>query len=70
MSKRTEQVYQFIKQYITANRLPPTRREIGRGCKLSTSVVTYHIHALQDAGRLNVMREKARGIVLVEEATK
>lgn len=67
-NNRTERVYQFIKAFCALNGYAPTRREIGRECHLSTSVVSYHLALLQDAGRLTVARDVARGIVLVEAA--
>lgn len=68
MTARTENVYQFIKQYHARHGYAPTRREVGRACNLSTSVVSHHLGILQDAGRLTVARDVARGIVLVEQA--
>jgi hypothetical protein len=67
LGTRTENVYQFIKNYRNRHGYAPTRREIGRFCKLSTSVVNYHLCILQDAGRLTVARDVARGIVLKED---
>lgn len=67
MNKRSAQILEFVKAFITLNGYAPTRREIGRGLKLSTSVVSYQLAILQDAGHLTVAREKARGIVLNRE---
>lgn len=70
MSNDTQEtIFQFIKAYIVKHHYPPTRREIRTGCGISSnSVVSYHLRNLQDAGRLNVVQDVARGIVLVEEA--
>lgn len=68
MKQRTAAILQFIKTFRTQHGYAPTRREIGRACHVSTSVVSYHLSILQDEGRLTVAREKARGIVLIEEA--
>lgn len=68
MKPRTETILKFIRTFHAAHGYAPTRREIGRGLKLSTSVVSYHLSILQDAGRLTMDKGIARGIVLVEEA--
>lgn len=68
MKPRTAIILKFIKTFHAAHGYAPTRREIGRACHVSTSVVSYHLGILQDEGRLTVARDVARGIVLVEEA--
>lgn len=68
MKHRTAIILQFIKTFRTQHGYAPTRREIGRGCHVSTSVVSYHLGILQDAGHLTMDKGIARGIVLVEEA--
>lgn len=66
-TKRSAQILEFVKAYIDLNGYAPTRREIGKACHLSTSVVSYQLAILQEAGHLTVAREKARGIVLNRE---
>lgn len=66
--RRTEAILKFIRTFHAAQGYAPTRSEIGKACHLSTSMVNYYLDALQDAGRLTVARNVARGIVLVEAA--
>lgn len=66
-TRRSEIILQFIKAYLALNGYAPTRREIGKACNMSPSVVNYQLHRLQDAGRLTVAKDVARGIVLTEE---
>lgn len=68
MTTRTQNVYQFIKQYHARHGYAPTRREIGRGCNLSTSMVNYYLGILHDASQLTVTRYVSRGIALTEDA--
>ena len=70
MTPRSEAIYQFVQDYHAKRGYAPTRREIGRWLKLSTSVVSYQLTILQDAGRLMVARGVARGIVLMEAPTE
>lgn len=73
--RRTEAIFKFIKTFHAAHGYAPTRMEIGKAChpsrasgrSLSTSMVNYYLDALQDAGRLTVARNVARGIVLAEK---
>lgn len=68
MNTRTTAILKFIRTFQATHGYAPTRREIGRACHISTSVVSYNLAILQDAGHLTVAKEVARGIVLVEEA--
>ena len=60
----TERVYLFIKDYIKKHTHPPTLREIGEGCFLSTSAVTRHLDRLEGQGKLFREPGHARGITL------
>lgn len=64
---RQKAILDYIKTYHVRHGFAPTRREIGHACKLSTSVVSYNLAILQDAGRLTVAKDVARGIVITEE---
>lgn len=68
MPRRSEAILQFIRAFRDLNGYAPTRREIGKATNLSTSVVSYQLGILQDAGHLTVDRKIARGIVLTEAA--
>jgi repressor LexA len=62
----TRKVYVFIKDYIKKHTYPPTVREIGEGCYLSTSAVTRHLHKLELEGRILRGEGRSRGITLLE----
>ena len=65
--RRRERVLTFIQDYIRANEYPPTRREIAKGCDISsTSVVDYQLMLLDRAGAIIVSDGVARGIRLCE----
>lgn len=66
--RRAENVYQFIKNYHIRHGYAPSRREIGRGCKIaSISNVNAHLTKLVKEGRLEITAGVARGIRLVDE---
>ena len=68
MAKNTTQnVYLFIKDYIRQHTFPPSLREIGEGCYLSTSAVTRHLERLEGAGKLHREPGRARGITLMND---
>ena len=58
----------FIKDYINENGIPPSRREIMVGAGFSTtSSATYHVKALEDEGKIKIIPNIARGIVVIHE---
>ena len=63
----TQTVYIFIKAYISKHTYPPTLREIGEGCFLSTSAVTRHLAHLEGEGKIVREEGRARGITLIED---
>lgn len=63
----TLRVYLYVKSYIKKHTHPPTLREIGEGCFLSTSAVTRHLERLQGEGKLIREPGRARGITLVND---
>lgn len=67
MTPRTAAILAYIRSYHLRQGYAPTRREMAHHFHLSTSVVSHHLRLLQDAGKLTVARDIARGIVLVEE---
>lgn len=67
MTDRQRAILDYIKTFHARHGYAPTRREIGRFCHISTSVVSYNLAILQDAGRLTVAKDVARGIVIIEE---
>lgn len=68
MTDRQRAILEFIKRYHARHGYAPTRLEIGKACKFSTSMVNYYLAALHAEGRLTVTRFVSRGIVLNEEA--
>ena len=53
LTKRQQQICKFIAQFSSENGFAPTIREISRALSISsTSVVQYHILALEHAGAL------------------
>lgn len=58
-------VLEFIRDFVARNPYPPTIREIGAGCGISsTSVVDYHLSLLEAEGYLTRIPSVARGIAL------
>lgn len=66
LSKRQEAILDFIRRFTEEHGYPPTIREIGRACDISsTSVVNYNLNKLERAGFLVRKREVSRGLRLV-----
>lgn len=67
MSKRRQQIYDFIAAYIKDNNFSPSMREITEGVGLqSTSTVKGHLDRLQRDGYLDFEPSKPRTIRLVK----
>lgn len=65
LSPRQEAMIEFIESFIDDNGYPPTIREIGRACNISsTSVVNYNLNKLEREGLLVRDREVSRGLRL------
>ncbi|MHA2046498.1 MAG: LexA family protein [Candidatus Thorarchaeota archaeon] len=64
--ERTDEVLEFIQDYISSNLYPPTIREIGDGCDISsTSVVVYHLDKLEKYGFIERKRNRASSIRII-----
>lgn len=62
---RRKHVREFIARHVTQTGIPPTIREIAQGVGISsTSVVHFHLLALEAAGELKRMPGRARSICL------
>ena len=60
-----QRILDFIKNFIGEHGYPPSIRDIQRGCNISsTSVVAYHLKALEEQGLLQRDREVSRGLGL------
>jgi repressor LexA len=70
LSEKQQQVLEFIRRKITAERLPPTIREIAAHFGFSsTGTVRDHLQALAQKGYLVLNRHKARAIELKAAVT-
>ena len=65
LSARQENMLDFITNFISQHSYPPTIREIGKACQItSTSVVNYNLNKLENEGYINRMMRVSRGIQL------
>ncbi len=68
LSARQQAIVDFIAKFIEENGYPPTIREIGKACGISsTSVVNYNLAKLEREGYLVRDREVSRGLRLAAE---
>jgi len=68
LSERQRNILIFMDQYIANNGFPPTIREIGAATAInSTSVVNYNLNKLVNAGYLNRVESKSRGLRLIRD---
>jgi LexA DNA binding domain len=65
MSEKAEEVYAFIEDYMEQNSLPPSVRDIAKGCYLNISTVSRYLGILEAQGRLQRIPGKARGLKLM-----
>ena len=69
LSRRQQQIIDFIYHFGKEGGYPPTIRDIARGCGISsTSVVDYNLNILEKKGYIRRHREVARGIELVNRS--
>ena len=67
LSPRQHQVLAFIRDFLRENDYPPTIREIGLGCQISsTSVVNYNLNKLEECGLIKRNQRVSRGIQLTD----
>ncbi|MCS7087974.1 MAG: transcriptional repressor LexA [Thermoflexales bacterium] len=67
LSEAQQRILAFIHDYVETHGVPPTIREIQHGVGLSsTSMVSYHLRALERAQRLSRYARRSRGVVLRE----
>lgn len=65
---KTQEVYEYIEEFIFKNNYPPTIREIGEKLNLdSTSSVVYHLKKLENMGKISRSENKNRAIELVDK---
>lgn len=65
LTESQQRILSFINTYVEANDVPPTIREIQKGAGISsTSMVSYHLKALERANLLNRRERSSRGVVV------
>jgi repressor LexA len=65
LTEPQQRILNFINTYVEANDVPPTIREIQKGAIISsTSMVSYHLKALERANLLNRRERSSRGVVV------
>jgi repressor LexA len=70
LSPRQQAILEFIRAFTDEHGYPPTIREIGKHCNISsTSVVNYNLNKLEQEGLLLRDREVSRGLRLTQELT-
>ena len=68
LSRRQQQMIDFIRRFLGDHQFPPTIREIGEAVDISsTSVVNYNLNALEKKGLIERDRNVSRGLRLAEE---
>ncbi len=69
ITKRQEEVLNFIKGFINSNKYPPTMREIASNFSITANGAYDHVKALEKKGRIHcdVSRSRAIGIITKEE---
>src|SRR4051794_22227641 len=70
LTKRQQEIYDFIRRYSAKYGYPPTVRDIGKAVGLaSSSTVHAHLANLEKAGLLRRDPSKPRAIELLDRAT-
>ena len=68
ITKRQEDVLQYIKKYVVEHGFPPSTREIGAALGLSSPATVHtHLKKLEDAGCIRKTNSKFRTIEIVGE---
>ena len=65
---RRRQILEYIRSFLGDNGIPPTIRDMQKGCNISsTSVVDYNLRILERDGYLNRRPDMARGVELLDD---
>lgn len=71
LTKKQQDVFEFIREKIKNNAMPPTIREIAEKFSFSsTGTVRDYLQALEKKGYLKLSEKKSRGIELVKSLTQ
>jgi repressor LexA len=71
LSPKQERIINFVTEFLSDKGYPPTIRDIAAGCGISsTSVVTYNLNKLEQAGYIRRHGEISRGIKFLHPQQK
>ena len=62
-----EEIYSFIKEYISENGMSPSFREIGKSCFISQPTVVRYLDILEAQGRILRLSGVARSLRITEK---
>jgi len=69
LTEPQQRILAFISRYMAEHNVPPTIREIQKGAGISsTSMVSYHLKALERAHLVSRYERRSRGVVLARSA--
>ena len=69
LSKRRQQILDYLHEFLQDNGLPPTVRDIQKSCDISsTSVVDYNLRLLERDGFIRRRPDVSRGIELLDDS--
>ena len=69
LTKRRQQILDYLHEFLQDNGLPPTVRDIQRSCEISsTSVVDYNLRLLERDGFIRRRPDVSRGIELFNDS--
>ena len=69
LSKRRQQILDYLHEFLQDNGLPPTVRDIQKSCAISsTSVVDYNLRLLERDGFIRRRPDVSRGIELLDDS--
>lgn len=66
ITKRTNEAYEFVKNFFEINKYSPSMREIADALDTSTSVVAYILDTLVEFGKIERVPKISRGIIWKE----
>ena len=65
-TKVRDAILKFIREYHANHGRPPSYREIGNSVGLGTGTTHYYLHRLEAEGKIEITRDIARGIRVIE----
>jgi SOS-response transcriptional repressor LexA len=68
--EQSDQVYAFIREYVSSHRFSPSLRDIATGCGLGLATIYAHLSELQADGRIRRLPGRARTITLPSSIAK